>query len=74
MPTGGTNEIFVHNRSGVFAPDIAGFVEAVQRLHQDAAWRQQLQAGAKLRAQQLFDTHVVIKHVVDVYNAVGGGA
>lgn len=74
MPTGGTNEIFVHHRSGVFAPDIAGFVDAVQRLHQDAAWRQQLQAGAKLRAQQLFDTHVVIKHVVDVYNAVGGGA
>lgn len=74
MPTGGTNEIFVHERSGVFASDIASFVEAVKRLHHDATWRQQLQTGAKLRAQQIFDTHVVAKLMLDVYNAVGGGA
>lgn len=74
MPTGGTSEIFVHERSGISAPDIASFVESVRRLHQDSSWRQQLQAGAKLRAQQLFDTHVVIKHVLDAYNVVGGGA
>ncbi len=74
MPTGGTNEIFVHERSGIFAPDIASFVDAVQRLHLESTWRHQLQTGAKLRAQQLFDKHVVIKHVLDVYNAVRGNA
>lgn len=74
MPTGGTNEIFVHERSGILAPDIASFVDAVKRLHTDSGWRQQIQIGAKLRAQQLFDTHVVIKHVLDAYAVVGGHA
>jgi len=74
MPTGGTSEIFVHERSGIFANDIASFVDAVQRLHNESSWRYQLQTGAKLRAQQLFDKHVVIKHVLDVYQAVRGHA
>jgi glycosyltransferase involved in cell wall biosynthesis len=59
-------EIVCHGRSGILAPDTASFVAAAQRLHNDPAWRQQIQAGASLRAQQLFDTNVVIKHVLQL--------
>jgi hypothetical protein len=74
MPTGGTPEIIVDGRSGILAPDIISFVDAAQRLHNDASWRQQIQVGARLRAQQLFDTNTVIKHMLRLYNHVGGAS
>jgi glycosyltransferase involved in cell wall biosynthesis len=74
MPTGGTPEIIVDGRSGILAPDIPSFVAAAQRLHNDASWRQQIQVGARLRAQQLFDTNTVIKHMLRLYDHVGGAS
>jgi glycosyltransferase involved in cell wall biosynthesis len=74
MPTGGTPEIIVDGRSGILAPDIISFVDAAQRLHNDASWRQQIQVGARLRAQQLFDTNTVIKHMLRLYDHVGGAS
>jgi hypothetical protein len=43
-------------------------------LHNDASWRQQIQVGARLRAQQLFDTNTVIKHMLRLYDHVGGAS
>ena len=74
MPTGGTPEIIVDGRSGILAPDITSFVAAAQHLHNDASWRQQIQVGARLRAQQLFDTNVVIRHVLGLYNHIGSAS
>jgi glycosyltransferase involved in cell wall biosynthesis len=74
MPTGGTPEIIVDGRSGILAPDIPSFVAAAQHLHNDASWRQQIQVGARLRAQQLFDTNTVIKHMLRLYDHVEGAS
>ena len=74
MPTGGTPEIIIDGTSGILAADIASFVTAAQRLHDDARWRQRIQAGARLRAQQFYDSNVVIRQFLALYDRIGGAS
>jgi glycosyltransferase involved in cell wall biosynthesis len=52
LPYGGAQRTVVHDRTGLVAPDEAGYVTAVQRLHRDAGLRRRLgrTAAAHVRA------------------------
>jgi glycosyltransferase involved in cell wall biosynthesis len=69
MDTGGTREILAHGQGGIVAADVAGLAEAVRRLVDDAALRQQLKESARRRARA-FSPETLIPRYEAVYRGL----
>lgn len=68
MDTGGTRDIVVHEESGLLAATPAAFAREVARLCADDGLRRRLAAGARRRADAVFDARVVMPRVEAVYH------
>ena len=51
MDTGGTREIVANDDSGLLVKDVDGLAQAVRQLVEDAALRERLSSGARVRAR-----------------------
>jgi len=67
MDTGGTRDIVVHEESGLVAATPEALARDVARLCADDGLRRRLGAGARRRAEMVFDTSVVMPRIEAVY-------
>jgi glycosyltransferase involved in cell wall biosynthesis len=67
MDTGGTRDIVIHEETGLLAATPEAFARDVARLCQDDGLRRRLGAGARRRAEAVFDTSAVVPRMEQVY-------
>ncbi len=74
MNTGGTEDILVHDKTGLLSTSVAGLAADVARLTGDAGLRARLAEGAAARAQSEFDLPVVVSRMEKLYTEVVHGS